>query len=166
MRRAYGRGLVQEPCRNMRLLPVRRHFLRTGLVLGAACALRPAQACEYQADYLRVTHPWTRATNADATTAVLCMRLDEVTESDRLIAVETPVATGAEMGVAESGRAVDLAVPKGSVIDMHDAGLHLRLTGLRHPLQVGREYALRLDFERSGTVLARLSVDFPTMRFR
>lgn len=150
----------------MRFHPARRHLLRTGLALGAVCALRPARACEYQADYLRVTHPWTRATAADASTAVLCMRLDEVTATDRLIGASTPVASAVEMGGALGGQPVDLLVPQGSVVELHEDGPHLRLTGLRHALQTGREYPLTLEFERSGTVLARLSVDFTALRFR
>ena len=144
----------------------RRHVLRTGFALGAACALRPARACEFYSGTLRITHPWTRATAADASSAVLCMRLDEVTEDDRLIGVSTPVASGAEMGSPDAGRAVDLSVPRGSVMELHEAGVHLRLTGLHQPLQTGREYPLTLQFERSGTVLARLSVDYTAMRFR
>lgn len=137
--------------------------LATGLSLGWMAPR--AFACEVQADFLRVTHPWTRATAPDATRAVLCMKLDEITAIDRLIGASTPIATGAEMG-GEPGRAVDVPLAPGDVVDMHDSGLHLVLTGLRHGLQVGRDYPLQLEFERSGTVLARLSVDFPTMRFR
>ena len=125
----------------------------------------PARACEYETGLLRITHPWVRATSADATTAVMCMRLDEVNTADRLIGVSTPVATGAEMGGAQTGLAVSIPVPEGSVTELSEAGVHVRLTGLKHPLQVGREYALTLEFERSGTVLARLTVDFPTQRF-
>lgn len=144
----------------------RRHLLRAGLAVGAATVLRPAQACEFQAEMLRVIHPWTRATAADATTAVLCMKFDEVIASDRLIGASSPVASGAEMGGEERGRAVDVAVPEGSVTELHEDGVHLRLTGLRHALHAGRSYPLTLEFERSGTVLAQLSVDFTAMRFR
>lgn len=145
--------------------PDRRHALRNGLLLGAAFTWRPVQACEVQADFLRVVHPWTRATAADASSAVLCMRLVDITEDDRLVGASSPIATGAEMGGAEAGRAVDVALPRGSAIELHEGGIHLRLTGLRHGLQAGREYPLTLQFERSGTVLARLSVDFTAMRF-
>lgn len=138
--------------------------LATGFGLGGA--LPRALACEVQADYLRVTHPWTRATAPDASQAVLCMKIDEITADDRLIGASTPLATGVEMGGGEPGRPVDVPLAPGQVLDMHDSGLHLVLTGLRHGLQVGRDYPLQLQFERSGTVLARLSVDFPTMRFR
>jgi len=147
----------------------RRRFSLTVSSLGlvsTGLAASNARACEIQADFLRVIHPWSRATAADATQAVLCMRIDEVTEPDRLIGANTPLATGAEMGGGEPGRPVDVPLRPGQVLEMHDSGLHVVLTGLRLGLQVGRDYPLELQFERSGTVLARLSVDYPSMRFR
>lgn len=146
----------------------RRCLLRASGVglLGLGLGTRRARACEVQAEFLKVIHPWTRATAEGAEHAVLCMRIDEVTAPDRLIGVSTPLATGAEMGGGDPGRPVDVPLAPGEIVDMHDSGLHLLLTGLRQGLQVGREYPLDLQFERSGTVLARLSVDFPRMRFR
>jgi periplasmic copper chaperone A len=144
----------------------RRWVLRTGLAVAAGAAWPLARACEFHAGTLRVTHPWTRATAADATTAVLCMRIDEVSLADRLIGASTPVATGAEMGGPEPGLAVDVPIEVGSTVELDDSATHLRLTGLKHPLQTGREYPLTLTFERSGLLLARLSVDFTAMRFR
>lgn len=144
----------------------RRTVLRASLAACAAWAVPVARACEYYTGVLRVTHPWTRATAPDASAAVLCMRFDEVSELDRLVGVSTPVASGVEMGGPEAGRPVDVPIAKGSEVELTEGGLHVRLTGLKHPLQVGREYPLTLEFERSGVVLARLSVDFPAMRFR
>lgn len=138
----------------------RRCWLRAGSALAAGLWLGRAGACEVQADFLRVLHPWTRATPDDATTAVLCMRIDNVIADDRLLGAVTDVASGVEMGGAERGVALDLAIPAGTEIDMHEQGLHLRLTGLRMPLQTGREYSLDLLFERSGTVMTTLSVDY------
>ena len=146
--------------------PNRRTALRLGAAACAVWALPPARSCEFHTGSLRVTHPWTRATTDDASVAVLCMRIDEVTEDDRLIGARMPLATGAEMGGPDEGRPVDVPIAAGSQLDMHEAGLHLRLTGLTQPLQVGREYALTLEFERSGLVLARVSVDYTALRFR
>lgn len=140
--------------------------MRASLAACAAWALTPARACEYHTGTLRVTHPWTRATAHDATVAMLCMRFDEVSLSDRLIGVHTPIATGAEMGGPEVGRPVDVPIAQGSELELTEAGVHLRLTGLKHALQVARDYPLALEFERSGTVLARLSVDYTAQRFR
>jgi hypothetical protein len=138
----------------------RRHALRAGLAIGAVLLTPRARACEIIADYLRVVHPWTRSTPPGATEAVLCMTIDEVTAPDRLVGVETPVAEGAAMGGVGAGPTVDFPVETGGRFVLDESGTFVRLRGLRHPLSVGREYPLRLIFEKSGIVLAELSVDF------
>ena len=135
-------------------------MLRTGLAAGALLALPTARACEFFAVHLRITHPWTRATAPGATTAKVCMRFDEVTLSDRLIGVESPVAESAGMGGLPIDGPVNLAIPANQLTTLSEAGLHIRLIGLRQALLVAREYPLTLLFERSGSVQANLSVDY------
>ena len=137
----------------------RRHLLRTGLAAGALLALPSARACEFYAVNLRITHPWTRASAPGATTAMVCMRFDEVTQTDRLIGVQSPVAESAEMGGVAMPGPVNLAIPADQLITLSEVGPHIRLLGLRHELLVAREYPLTLVFERSGSVQATLSVD-------
>lgn len=152
-------SLTRPPCRTDR-----RRLLGAALSLAAASLCPPARACEVVAEYLRITHPWTRGTAPGAPFGVLCMKFDEVLEDERLIGVRTPVADGVRLaGVpgAEPGAPLDLAIPAGSLIDMHEQGLHLQLTGLRLDLEAGRSYPLELQFARSGVVRAVLSVDFP-----
>ena len=139
----------------------RRWMLRSGLALAGAAWLPAAKACEVQAEFLRVTHPWTRATAPGAEFAVLCMRIDEVTADDRLIGVHTSVADGVVLAGALHGVPLDLVIPAGSDLEMHEQGLHLRLAPLRLALHAGRSYPLRLTFARSGVVDTILSVDFP-----
>lgn len=142
----------------------RRQLLRTGLAAGALLAMPSARACEFFAAHLRITHPWTRASAPGATSAMVCMRFDEVTLSDRLIGVASPVAESAAMsglvGGVTIGGPVNLAIPADQLITLSEAGPHIRLIGLRHELLVAREYPLTLVFERSGTVQATLSVDY------
>lgn len=137
----------------------RRGVLGAGLALGASLVL-PARACEYNSSNLRITHPWTRATDGDTRTAVLCMKFDEVRQDDRLIAVQTPVAEGVEMGGTQAGGAVDFAIPAGRETLLSEAGPHLRLLGLKFPLEVARSYPLTLVFQRGGAVEATLNVDY------
>ena len=139
----------------------RRRLLGGGAVLAGTLLLPATRACEVQAEFLRVTHPWTRATAADAAFGVLCMRIDAVTADDRLIGVESPVASGIALAGTAPGEPLDLPIPTGSDIEMHEQGLHLQLTQLRIPLHAGRRYPLQLTFARSGVVHATLSVDFP-----
>lgn len=142
----------------------RRQWLQASAALGCALWLPAARACEYYTANLRVTHPWTRASDAGATSAVVCMKFDEVRRADRLVLVETPVASGAQMGglgvsvMAQTG--VDFFVPEGQETHLHEAGVFVRLTGLKFPLEVGRSYPLRLGFEQGGAFDASLTVDY------
>ena len=139
----------------------RRRLLGAAAALAAGVLCPPARACEVVAEYLRITHPWTRGTAPGAPVGLLCMKLDEVLEDERLLDVRTPVATGVQLAGAAPGTPLDLASPAGSLIEMHEHGVHLQLTGLRLNLEAGRSYPLELQFARSGVVRAVLSVDFP-----
>lgn len=149
----------------MRNTDERRTFMFAALALAAGGSMGEARACEFVGSTLRVTHPWTRATVHGADTAVLCMKFDQVTRNDRLIGVHTRIAEGAVLSTAEPGTPLDLPIAQGSELELSEQGLHIRLTGLTAPLQVGRTYPLELTFAEGGVVLAELSVDFTTMRF-
>ena len=149
----------------------RRGWLQATLAASAALGSHPAQACEYFAPTLRVTHPWTRAAAADAAFAVLGMRFDEVTEDDQLLHVQTPVAAAVVYvpgGLASpfaAVRGLPLDIPAGretllGSADLGHHGPHLRLLGLTQDLAVGRSYPLTLIFKKGGTVKALLSVDY------
>jgi copper(I)-binding protein len=145
----------------------RRRLLSLAAASLAGLAARPASACEFYTDTLRVTHPWTRASAPGATSALLGMRIDQVKAADRLIEVSTPVATGAEL-VGAPGRPLDMEIPVGSDLDFSESGIQLRLTGLKSPLYTGRDYPLVIAFQNGGVVEARLIVDqamLPTFRF-
>jgi copper(I)-binding protein len=143
----------------------RRRVLRAGLVVGALGAIGigfESQAHEIITSTLRITHPWSRATQEGDTFAVLCMRFDEVSEADRLILVQTPMAERAEMAGAHSGPTVDFAIPAGeeTYLSDHDAGTYVLLSGLKAPIEIGRSYRLMLGFEKGGTYTTTFSVDF------
>lgn len=136
----------------------RRTFLQTGLLLALGVPSSPARACEYVTQTMRIVHPWTRATAEGAAQAVLCMTFADVTEDDRLVGVETPVATGSDL--PDGG----LLIPAGPEVVLTERGTHVRLTGLQHGLEVGRAYPLTLHFRTGGQVLASLNVDFARFR--
>lgn len=142
----------------------RRHLL---IALGTAGLTRPARACEFFSSHLRIWHPWTRATRVDADTARLCMRFDEVQATDRLIGVETPVATGARLagpGAPQDGQSLSLLIPAGQELALTEDGLHIELLDLQQPLQLGRSFPLRLIFETAAPVNAMLNVDYAGLR--
>lgn len=139
----------------------RRQLLQHGLALslGALLLPRAARACEYFAPTLRITHPWTRATGLDASQAIVCMKLDEVLQDDRLVAVETPVAARAAIG-GSARPDIDLPIRAGQELLLDEDGIHIVLLELQQPLYIARSYPLTLVFERGGRVDASLSVDF------
>jgi len=138
----------------------RRSALRTGLALAAAPWIQSASACEYYAPNFTLIHPWTRASRAGATTALVCMSFKDVTAGDRLLGVQTPVAAGAELAGPGVGPQLDLVIPEGPLLELTERGVHLRLTELQFPLEVARTYPMTLLFEQAGELRATLNVDY------
>jgi len=148
----------------MNRIITRRTALQAGLAIGAALVLPRARACEFFTTTLRVTHPWTRASVDGATTAIVCMKIDQVTKIDRLIGVETPVASGAEMiglnGTKLGKGGVNLLLLMGQDRVLGETGVHLRLTGLTQPLLIARTYPMQLVFEKGGVLDTELNIDY------
>jgi periplasmic copper chaperone A len=146
----------------------RRSLLHLGLAstvsLSGLMLSRPAQACDFSTRFLRVTHPWTRASADDATSAVVCMKFDQVLEDDRLIGVDTMVATDAELGTNVGGvstqASLNFRIPKGQTSLLSEEATFLRLLGLKLPLEVGRAYPMQLTFEKGGNLMTDLNVSF------
>ncbi|MFG6485833.1 copper chaperone PCu(A)C [Roseateles sp. BYS78W] len=148
---------------NLAHLP-RRHLL---IALGAVGIAPRARACDFFSSSMRIWHPWTRATRIDADTAKLCMRFDEVRQTDRLIGIETPVAGGARLagpGAPEGAQDLSLLIREGQELTLTEDGLHIQLLDLQQPLQIGCTFPLRLVFEAAGTVEAALNVDYAGLR--
>jgi copper(I)-binding protein len=138
----------------------RREALLAALACGLAAAASRSQACDFFSTRLRIYKPWSRATDSRDRVAHVFMLFDEVAESDRLIGVETPVAEGADMVVSGVVERLDLAIPAGAETQLSEAGVFIRLTGLKHPLHLGREYPLSLIFKHGGRVEADLDIEF------
>jgi copper(I)-binding protein len=138
----------------------RRRLLRATLACGLAPWSLRAGACEFWSTTLRVTHPWTHATAEGAPSAIVSMKFDEVRQDDRLIGVETPVATQARLGGVDARSEVDFAIPKGRETLLGEQGTYLLLLGLTQPLEVARAYPLRLVFEKGGVLNTDLTVDY------
>lgn len=67
--------------------------LAAALLAGTLALAAPAlHAHEFFTGKLTVIHPWTSATEPGQTSAVVSMKFQDVTETDRLVGVRTPVA--------------------------------------------------------------------------
>lgn len=148
----------------MLALPRRRLLAASALAACAGIGSTRVRACEVWTGSFRILHPWTRASAPEARDAAVCLVIDDIQEADRLVGAATPVAERAEMGGEHAAPEVDWAFAPGRSVELSENGTYLRLVGLRFPLQVGRSYPLRLDFEVAGPVFATLSVDFGRFR--
>ena len=142
----------------------RRGVLRTGFALAGSLLLPSARACEFYSDNLTIIHPWTRASTPGASSAVVSMGFKDVVRSDRLIDASSPIAEGAELGGRGERGAIDFLVQEGQTPELSEAGVHLRLTGLRQPLEVGRQYPMTLVFEKTGPIPTQLTVEYTRFR--
>jgi copper(I)-binding protein len=120
----------------------------------------PARACEFYTTTLTVLHPWTRASSPGDTTARVGMSFLDVTTDDWLVGAQTPVAERVALAGHGVLPAFRFAIRAGQTTVLDERGTHLLLHGLKLPLQMGREYPLTLQFERAGTTMAKLTVDY------
>jgi hypothetical protein len=142
----------------------RRAVLHAGLALGAGLLAPRAKACEFFAPNLRVYRPWTRATPPGADSAIVCVTFDQVTETDHLIGIETPLCEGAEIGGVGARQGLDLVIPAGRETVLTEQTTYLRLVGLKQPLLFGRSYPMNYVFEKGGVVPGDVDVDYDFVR--
>ena len=144
---------------------------RAGIAMGAAAAALVVAGVvgvvvlrdDDGPDGLVVEEAWA----APSTTALaVYLGIDNGGADDRLVAASSDVAgsvslmgSGTELGhtSSEGAQPVDLAVPGGTT-ELRPGESHLMFEGLDHPLEAGDRFALRLTFERAGTVDVEVEV--------
>jgi copper(I)-binding protein len=120
-------------------------------------------AHQYYGPSLTIIHPWVDAMPAGTKQLVVRMRIEDISEDDRLIGAETPVAERVELVVLqqpgqEIPQPVGVDMPKGQIVVMGEGRAHLLLHGLKVDLLDGSEYEMNLEFEKAGWVEAGLVI--------
>jgi copper(I)-binding protein len=145
----------------------RRSALQIGTGVTAALAFPTLRAHEFFSSSLTVYHPWTRASAAGATSAIVSMKFDEVQVTDSLIGAKSRIFEGSEfggVGVTDSNRkGFEYVIQEGQPAELSEAGTYLRVLGLKFPLEIGREYPMTLFFAKAGPLKAALLIDFPPL---
>jgi copper(I)-binding protein len=87
---------------------------------------------------------------------------------DQLVGISTPAAAEAQLhsmknenGVMKMREAGPLSLPAGKSVDLHAAGMHLMLSGLKQPLVVGESFPITLSFKQSPPMTATMTVTAP-----
>ncbi|WP_061932671.1 copper chaperone PCu(A)C [Aureimonas sp. AU22] len=140
----------------------------SSILAAALLAPAPSSAHEYKIGAIEIGHPWSRAMPTGARTGAGYLVLsNKGTESDRLVAISSPVAEQVQIhdmaikdGVMTMRRIEDgLPIPAGAEARLAPGGLHLMLLGVKQPFQEGQMVPLELTFEKAGAVEVQLKVD-------
>ena len=133
--------------------------------LFAACCLATALcAAAPSPDLPQVSSAWARATAPGQTEGAVYLTLASHT-AERLVSASSPDAETAMLhrtteagGVAGMEPADGLDLPAGQPVTLAPHGLHLMLTGLKHPLVAGSYITVALTFRQSGTATYNVAV--------
>ena len=135
--------------------------------MALACLIwSPARAHEFKAGEITIEHPWARPA-ASGNSAAYLELANAGSAPDRLLGASTPVAASAELhtsmidanGVASMRPVQGVDIPAGGTAKLAAGGLHIMLTQLRQPLQVGQSFPLTLNFEHAGMVTVEVVVE-------
>jgi hypothetical protein len=117
----------------------------------------PASTCEYYADHFKIIHPHAEPAHIGASGVVISLQFTQIESSDRLLGATTPVAERVTVIYpAASGVEQTIALQPGSEVTLTADTAHLQMHGIKTQLHEGRQYELRLMFEKAGAV----DVDF------
>ena len=149
--------------------------MRTTLALAFAAVLAVASgnaslATESGVGSLQVEHPWARASIGAAKAGATYLTVVNHGETvDLLVGATTPVAKHAglhthlmEQGVMKMRPLEAVEVAPGEPTVFKPGGLHIMLTGLRHPLKEGETFPLTLTFRNAGSLEVDVRVLGPT----
>ncbi len=140
------------------ILPVLGRPLAAGLLAVLLCAAAPAH------DLPQVSSAWARATVTGQMEGAVYMTVT-ASSADRLVSAASPDAETVTLhrstesgGVAGMEPVDGLDLPAGQSVSLAPHGLHLMMTGLKHPLAAGSYVTVTLTFRQSGSAAFNVPV--------
>ena len=109
---------------------------------------------------------WARATASKARNGAVYLSIrNDTNAGDRILASQTEVARHAKLhnhimagGVMKMRPVATIDVPAHGMVMMRPGGLHVMLTGLKHPLVNGETLPLTVFFEQAGAVNVQVKI--------
>jgi copper(I)-binding protein len=118
-----------------------------------------ASAHSFTVGDLRIGHPFARTTVPGQASGAVYLTLENTGKNtDKLVAVSTPIARTAELhSMSMDGNVMKMREvrnmeikPAAKLAIMPGDGYHIMLTGLKQPLKAGDKFPLTLTFEKAG----------------
>ncbi len=127
----------------------------------------PLAGCERTGE-IEIANAWARDSVGRTANAAVFLTITSPA-ADRLVgASAASVAQKTDLMTMKTGNhamAMDylaaIAIPAGTPVKLHPAGLHVWLEDLREPLRAGQTFPLTLEFERAGQRRVTVSVIAP-----
>lgn len=137
-----------------------------GILFGSASYGAPASGFILASGAgITVSEAWARASPGAVTTGAAYVTLTGGAQPDSLVGASTQVASTAEVHetIADNGVMKMRPVPRvpvspGQVVTFAPGGLHIMLTGLKHPLRAGESFPLTLTFAHTAPVTVDVQV--------
>ena len=147
-------------------LPAVRRSLQAAAAAALVGAWWAASGSAAAAGGLAIDGAWARASiGGSKVSAVYLSIINRGDAGDRLVGAAAERAGHAmlhrsvvEDGVARMRHVEALAIPPGTSVQLAPGGLHVMLTGVSPPLEVGEEVTVTLTFEEAGEVVATAPV--------
>lgn len=97
---------------------------------------------------------------ASRTTSAYLVLYNTGGHTDTLIGASTPLASAVTIvdGSARPTPVADLAIPPGGEVFLDTPSAHLALQGLTHPITIGEETSLTLDFQAFGELTIKVPI--------
>ncbi|HEY5607027.1 MAG TPA: copper chaperone PCu(A)C [Alphaproteobacteria bacterium] len=109
---------------------------------------------------IELIQPWVRATPGQRTGALYLTLHNGGSESDRLVAVSTPMAQRAELhssveqdNVARMQKIDGIELSPGGSVPLQPGGLHIMLVGLDPTVKPGVSMPVTFRFQRAGDIV-------------
>ncbi len=132
----------------------------------AAPVTTPATAHEERVGAITIVHPRSRPVAQGQNGVIYLDMRNEGEADDRLLAVDTPLATKVELhestmedGIHRMEKVESIALPAGATVALAPGGLHVMLIGLKFALFAEETIPVTLSFERAGDVTVSVSVE-------
>ena len=123
----------------------------------------PAQAAD-----IELIQPWVRVTPGQRTGALYLTLHNGGSESDRLVAVSTPMAQRADLhasveedNVVRMQKIDGIELSPGGSVPMESGGLHIMLVGLDPNVKPGSSLPVTFRFQRAGDIVISAPVLAP-----
>ena len=127
-----------------------------------------AQAHEFKAGAITISHPYARATAAGQPSGGGFMTFVNGGGNDKLLSVSAAVSKTVELhemkmeGDVMRMRQVDgVELPAGKTVELKPGSFHLMFIGLKSPLKAGDSFPVKLKFEKAGEVTVNVKVEAP-----